>query len=68
MDEIFLVNYVLQSILSLVFYLLPQGHDIYHFGFGESPFPVFEVATEALKKHAGQKSYLPVQGDMCARL
>ncbi|XP_035827722.1 aspartate aminotransferase [Aplysia californica] len=42
--------------------LIAQGETIYHFGFGQAPFPVLEVATEALKKHAGQNAYLAVNG------
>ncbi|KAK3760442.1 hypothetical protein RRG08_065168 [Elysia crispata] len=42
--------------------LIREGSRIHHFGFGESPFPVIEVATEALKRHAHEKSYLNVQG------
>ncbi|BFZ24662.1 hypothetical protein BsWGS_27701 [Bradybaena similaris] len=42
--------------------LMKQGHTIYHFGFGQAPFPVLEVAVEALKKHATQSAYLAVQG------
>ncbi|CAG5136188.1 unnamed protein product, partial [Candidula unifasciata] len=42
--------------------LMKQGHTIYHFGFGQAPFPVLEVAVEALKKHAKESAYLAVQG------
>ncbi|MHB0777611.1 pyridoxal phosphate-dependent aminotransferase [Halomonas sp. WWR20] len=39
-----------------------QGRHIVKFGFGQSPFPVFEPAVKALARHAGDKAYLPVQG------
>ncbi|GAB2782367.1 pyridoxal phosphate-dependent aminotransferase [Halomonas shantousis] len=39
-----------------------QGRRIVKFGFGQSPFPVFGPAVEALARHAGDKAYLPVQG------
>ena len=39
-----------------------KGLEIYHFGFGESPFPVHPLIQEALARHADKKSYLPVQG------
>ncbi|XP_038058464.1 aspartate/prephenate aminotransferase-like [Patiria miniata] len=42
--------------------LMAQGKTIYHFGFGESPFPVPEGARRALAQHAGENSYLPVAG------
>ncbi|XP_041372362.1 aspartate aminotransferase-like [Gigantopelta aegis] len=43
-------------------HMMDEGTTIYHFGFGQSPFPVIEVAVEALKKNAGQNAYLPVSG------
>uniref|UniRef100_A0A0B6ZUC7 Aminotransferase class I/classII large domain-containing protein n=1 Tax=Arion vulgaris TaxID=1028688 RepID=A0A0B6ZUC7_9EUPU len=42
--------------------LIKQGQTIYHFGFGQAPFPVLEVAVEALRKHATESAYLAVQG------
>ncbi|MFY0604524.1 MAG: aminotransferase class I/II-fold pyridoxal phosphate-dependent enzyme [Flavobacteriaceae bacterium] len=33
-----------------------------HFGFGQSPFPIFPSITEALQKHADNNHYLPVAG------
>ena len=39
-----------------------NGQEIYHMGFGESPFPVHPLVSEALCKNADKKSYLPVQG------
>lgn len=42
--------------------LIDQGQKVYHFAFGQSPFPVVEIATQALKEHAHQNAYLPVAG------
>ncbi len=38
------------------------GQDVYHLGFGESRFPVHPKISEALKKNAHQRSYLPALG------
>ena len=35
---------------------------MYFLGLGQSPFPVPDVVVEALRTHAAQKDYLPVQG------
>ncbi|OWF35868.1 uncharacterized protein LOC110442412 [Mizuhopecten yessoensis] len=42
--------------------LIEQGEKVYHFAFGQSPFPVIETATEALRENAHQNAYLPVAG------
>lgn len=42
--------------------LRKSGKDIYHLGFGESPFPVHSVIQNALSNNAHQRSYLPTQG------
>ncbi|GFO06646.1 aspartate aminotransferase-like [Plakobranchus ocellatus] len=42
--------------------MIEEGHSVYHFGFGQSPFPVIELASESLKQHTGQCAYLHVQG------
>lgn len=42
--------------------LIQSGRKIYHFAFGQSPFPVVESAVQALKDHAGENAYLPVAG------
>ncbi|MGV6852062.1 MAG: pyridoxal phosphate-dependent aminotransferase [bacterium] len=42
--------------------LRKEGREVYHFGFGESPFPVPPTLEKALKDNAHQKSYLPTQG------
>jgi len=39
-----------------------EGKKIIKFGFGQSPFPVPYKVVEELKKHAHQKSYLPILG------
>jgi len=42
--------------------LIAEGRDIIKFGLGQSPFPVPDSVTQSLKKHAGEKDYLPVKG------
>lgn len=42
--------------------LRAKGEKISHFGFGQSPFPIFPSITEALKEHVGNNHYLPVNG------
>lgn len=42
--------------------LRQQGHDIVHFGFGQSPFPVPEEIQQALRENSDKKDYLPTQG------
>ena len=39
-----------------------EGEVIYHFGFGQSPFPIHESITSALKKHVDNNNYLPTIG------
>lgn len=39
-----------------------QGRKIYNMGLGQSPFPVPTQVVNALKLHAFEKDYLPVQG------
>jgi len=39
-----------------------QGKAVYHFGFGQSPFPVCDVIVQDLIKHAHEKDYLPSFG------
>ncbi len=39
-----------------------QGAEVYHFGFGESPFPVPPTIQSALRKNSHQNHYLPTQG------
>lgn len=47
--------------------LVAQGREVFRFGFGQSPFPVPEIVVEALRRHAHEKAYLPVQGLMPLR-
>ena len=42
--------------------LRDQGRTIYHFGFGQSPFPVPDKIVEELVKHASYSGYLPTLG------
>ncbi|KAL4229244.1 hypothetical protein ACF0H5_012284 [Mactra antiquata] len=42
--------------------MMAAGETVFHFGFGQSPFPLMENAVEKLKKHAGEHAYLPVAG------
>lgn len=42
--------------------MIADGKTIYHFGFGQSPFPLLESAVEGLKRHADKAAYLPVTG------
>ena len=39
-----------------------EGRRIYKMGLGQSPFPVPSVVVDALKLHAHEKDYLPVNG------
>ena len=39
-----------------------QGKEIFKLGLGQSPFPVPSPVVEALRRHAAEKAYLPVQG------
>jgi aspartate/methionine/tyrosine aminotransferase len=38
------------------------GKRVYHFGFGQSPFPVPDNIQEALRNNVDKKDYLPTQG------
>jgi aspartate/methionine/tyrosine aminotransferase len=42
--------------------LRKEGKKIFHFGFGQSPFPVPQNIQQALKDNSDKKSYLPTQG------
>jgi aspartate/methionine/tyrosine aminotransferase len=42
--------------------LRAAGETVWHFGFGESPFPVPEPMQAALRDAAGEKAYLPSEG------
>lgn len=39
-----------------------EGRTVYKLGLGQSPFPVPGPVVEALRRHAAEKDYLPVQG------
>jgi len=39
-----------------------RGQTTYHFGFGQSPFPVHQNILTALREHAARKEYLPGMG------
>ena len=42
--------------------LIREGRDIIKLGLGQSPFPVPDVVTRSMQKHAHEKDYLPVKG------
>lgn len=42
--------------------LRSSGKQVYHFGFGQSPFPIPQPIVDSLIKHASAKDYLPSQG------
>ncbi|XP_072033728.1 aspartate aminotransferase-like [Amphiura filiformis] len=42
--------------------LIAEGKKVYHFAFGQSPFPVLKSAQKSLGEHAWQSAYLPVAG------
>lgn len=42
--------------------LRSSGVQVYKFGLGQSPFPVFEPMVRALREHAAEKDYLNVTG------
>ena len=42
--------------------LIAGGRTVYKLGLGQSPFPVAAPVVEALRRHAGEKDYLPVRG------
>ena len=39
-----------------------EGETVYHFGFGQSPFPVHPKIVQALQQHAENNAYLPSLG------
>ena len=42
--------------------LAAQGREVFHLGFGQSPFPVPDNVVASLQANAHQKAYLPTQG------
>lgn len=39
-----------------------EGNEVFHLGFGQSPFPVQEKIIQKLQAHAHEKDYLPTLG------
>lgn len=39
-----------------------RGENIYHFGFGQSPFPIYNSIVKELQKNAENNNYLPTLG------
>ncbi|MCB9027026.1 MAG: aminotransferase class I/II-fold pyridoxal phosphate-dependent enzyme [Bdellovibrionaceae bacterium] len=39
-----------------------RGEKVYHFGFGQSPFPVHRKIVQTLQENANKKDYLPTLG------
>ncbi len=50
------------AINELVVEMREHQKEVYHLGFGESPFPVHPKIAKTLCYHADKKSYLPSQG------
>jgi len=42
--------------------LRANGKEVFHFGFGQSPFPIHESIVNALKNNAANNHYLPTVG------
>lgn len=42
--------------------LRSKGEFVYHFGFGQSPFPIHLAITSSLAKHVNDNNYLPTTG------
>ncbi len=42
--------------------LQAAGRHVHHFGFGQSPFPVFPPLSKALAHYSDRAAYLPVAG------
>ncbi len=42
--------------------LREQGEQVFHFGFGQSPFPIHKSIVETLKENASNNNYLPTVG------
>ncbi|MDF1761494.1 MAG: aminotransferase class I/II-fold pyridoxal phosphate-dependent enzyme [Coxiellaceae bacterium] len=45
-----------------VMQLRQEGQNVYHWGFGQSPFPVPELIVRSLQRNADKKQYLPSLG------
>jgi len=42
--------------------LRAEGREVYHMGFGESPFPVHPIIQERIGGYAGRNQYMPAAG------
>ena len=42
--------------------LIKKGEKVYHFAFGQAPFPIMDGMVKALGDHAHENAYLPVAG------
>jgi len=47
--------------------LQSEGKNIYHLGFGQSPFPIPSFAQDALRQNAHHGEYLSMRGTMTHR-
>jgi aspartate/methionine/tyrosine aminotransferase len=50
------------SINKMVRQLRREGQEVYHFGFGQAPFPTPAIIQEALRRNAHRNEYLPTEG------
>lgn len=55
------------AINELIVSLRERGEQVYHMGFGESPFPVHPIIRKALCDNSWRQSYLPTQGILALR-
>ena len=46
------------------------GEKVFHFGFGQAPFPIPEIIQDALRNNADKSHYLPTRGlpELCEAL
>ena len=42
--------------------MIKEGRKVYHFGFGQAPFPLVDSAVDALREYVKETAYLPVAG------
>lgn len=50
------------SINKMVRQLRREGREVFHFGFGQAPFPAPAIIQEALRRNAHRNEYLPTEG------
>ena len=50
------------SINMMVKRLRKEGREVFHFGFGQAPFPVPGIIQEALRSNTHHNAYLPTEG------